>query len=92
MKRNAPSIEQPQSAGTAQGGSRPQPNRVVMATQAALESGAPQGEIHEVGVEASSLPRFRTVLTRRVRYWTDGAVIGSKTFLREVEAKIRDAS
>ena len=64
----------------------------VMATQAALESGASQEEIHEAGVEARSRPRFRTVLTRRVRYWTDGAVIGSKTFLREVEAKIRDAS
>ena len=64
----------------------------VMATQTALDAGASQDEIHEIGVETRSRPRFRTVLTRRVRYWTDGAVIGSKTFLREVEARIRDAS
>ena len=61
----------------------PQKLSAVMATQAALEAGASQDEIHEIAVETRSRPRFSTVLTRRVRYWTDGAVIGSKTFLRE---------
>ncbi len=61
-----------------------------MARQAAAESGADAEEIHAAGKQALLRPRFRTTLLRRVRYWTDGTVIGSKTFLREVEARFRD--
>ena len=61
----------------------------AMAMQAAAEAGASQDEIQETGIEARACPRFKTTLLRRVRYWTDGTVIGSKTFLREVEAIIR---
>ena len=60
-----------------------------MARQAVGEAGASQEEVYAVGEEARRTPRFRTTITRRVRYWTDGVVIGSKTFLLEVEARFR---
>ena len=60
-----------------------------MASQVAAEAGAPPEEIHAAGENARKRPRFRTMLMRRTRYWVDGAVIGSKIFLREVESRIR---
>ena len=44
----------------------------------------------EADVRARAAPHFRSTLLRRVRYWVDGSVIGSKTFLREMEARLRD--
>ena len=35
--------------------------------------------------------RFTVTVRRRVRYWTDGAVIGSELFVREVAATFTDA-
>ena len=35
--------------------------------------------------------RFTVTVRRRVRYWTDGAVIGSEVFVREVAATLTDA-
>jgi|APSaa5957512622_1039677.scaffolds.fasta_scaffold44353_2 hypothetical protein len=35
--------------------------------------------------------RFTVTVRRRVRYWTDGAVIGSELFVREVAATLTDA-
>ena len=39
----------------------------------------------------TSRDRFTVTARRRVRYWTDGAVIGSELFVREVAAKLFDA-
>jgi len=39
----------------------------------------------------STRDRFTVTARRRVRYWTDGAVIGSEIFVREIAATLTDA-
>jgi hypothetical protein len=47
------------------------------------EAGATTAEIEQAVAAAAPEPPALTVITRRVRYWTDGLAIGSKRFLRE---------
>jgi hypothetical protein len=47
------------------------------------EAGGSTAEIEQAVAAAAPEPPALTVITRRVRYWTDGLAIGSKRFLRE---------
>jgi hypothetical protein len=54
-----------------------------------VKRGADAGKIKEVLANRGRVP-MREFLRRRVRYFTDGAVIGSKGFLEEVFARARE--
>jgi REP element-mobilizing transposase RayT len=65
--------------------------RVEFARLTTAESGACTGEIDAAMQQAAPSPSFVLRLDRRVRYWTDGLIIGSKTFVRETAARVWDA-
>jgi len=46
----------------------------------------------EEAARTGSRDRFAVTVRRRVRYWTDGVVIGSETFVREVAANLFDTA
>jgi len=56
--------------------------RAELARVTAAERGASTEEIEKAQEEAKRVVPFELVVTRRVRYWTDGAIIGSKEFVR----------
>jgi REP element-mobilizing transposase RayT len=63
-----------------------------MARIAAGERGEDSATIFaEEEAARSSRDRFTVTARRRVRYWTDGVVIGSELFVRDVAAKLFDA-
>ena len=53
---------------------------------AASERGESTEEIEGAQKEAASGVPFELCVTRRMRYWTDGAIIGSKDFVRNFSA------
>jgi len=55
-----------------------------LARMAAAERQLDEDEIETAVAEALRGPTFDLVVTRRIRFWTDGAIIGSKTFIREL--------
>ena len=63
--------------------------RVEFARIAAAESGHGPEEIEQAMAEAECRPAFTTRLDRRVRYWTDGVIIGSKAFVLEIASAFR---
>ena len=62
--------------------------RSDMARVLAAERGLSPDEILEAAQEARKGGGFRLSATRRVRYWSDGAVIGSKLFVRRIAAEL----
>ena len=48
-------------------------------------------EIHERAERAAAGPGLLEVCNRRVRYWTDGGIIGGKLFVMEIAAQCRTA-
>ena len=60
--------------------------RTELARVAAAERGAGTEEIEDSQRKAASGVPFELCVTRRVRYWTDGAIIGSKDFVRNFSA------
>jgi hypothetical protein len=61
--------------------------RVNLAKTAALEAGMDEAEMDEMVDEAKRKPRFALTVTRRVRHWSDGAIIGSKLFVKNMAAE-----
>ena len=62
--------------------------RVDFARRLAWEAGATTEGIEEAMGSAATPPRFTLRLGRRVRYWSDGLVIGQKIFVREMAARV----
>ena len=62
-----------------------------MARVAALERGENLKEIAAAWEAARKGSGFVLTVRRRIRYWSDGAIIGSRTFVREVAAALIDA-
>ena len=65
--------------------------RADMARVAAAERGAPSEEIFAAAAEARRGDGFALTVGRRVRYWSDGAVIGSKLFVRTIGGELFDS-
>ena len=55
--------------------------RGELARVAAAERGEASEEIFEAKEQAKRGVPFRTTVTRRMRYWSDGAIIGSRAFV-----------
>lgn len=64
--------------------------RSELARLIAAENGATSGEIFDVAEAAKKEPDVWVRVDRRVRYWTAGAVIGSKAFVQSVYARFFD--
>jgi putative transposase len=62
--------------------------RADMARTIAAESGASGEEIREAHEAALKRPPLVLQATRRLRYWNDGAVIGSKLFVQGIAAEL----
>jgi len=60
--------------------------RVELARRTAAASGGSAEQIDAAMCEAEKSPSFVIRVDRRVRYWTDGLIIGSRTFVRETAA------
>jgi len=65
--------------------------RVEFARLTSAESGAGVEAIDAAMHQAGKAPSFVLRLDRRVRYWTDGLIIGSEAFVRETAARLWDA-
>lgn len=65
--------------------------RIEFARLAAAESRACPDRIDAAMQKAVRSPSFVLRLDRRVRYWTDGLIIGGKTFVRETASRLWDA-
>jgi len=65
--------------------------RVEFARITAAEAGACTDEIDAAMQKAEKTPLFILRVDRRVRYWTDGLIIGGKTFVRETAGRLWDA-
>ena len=63
--------------------------RVEFARVVSAESGHGTVDIEQAMAEAEREPEFTTRLDRRVRYWTDGAIIGGRTFILETVSAFR---
>ncbi len=61
--------------------------RTEFARICAWEHGKVGEEITKAMQDAEKRPSFALRADRRVRYWTDGLIIGSKTFVREMAAR-----
>lgn len=61
--------------------------RVEFARLHAAESGARPDQVEAAMRQAERAPAFELRLDRRVRYWSDGLVIGSEAFVRETAAR-----
>ncbi len=59
-----------------------------IARVAASERGEGSEAVFRAEAEARTVPSRRLVLTRRVRYWSDGAIIGSRSFVTNLTAHI----
>ena len=62
--------------------------RTDLARQRAEDEGASPAEIEEIVSDAGRCPAFLLRLDRRVRYWSDGLVIGGKEFVIETAAGV----
>ena len=62
--------------------------RADMGRTMAAESGADSKEIFEAYEQGQKRPPLVLQATRRLRYWSDGAVIGSKLFVQGIAAEI----
>ena len=62
--------------------------RAEMARTLAAEAGLDAAEREEAVAEAREGPGMRVRFGRRMRHWSDGAIIGSKAFVREVGAGV----
>jgi len=62
--------------------------RVDLARRLACEEGESTEKIEEAMTAAAARPRFTLRLGRRVRYWSDGLIIGRKIFVREMAARV----
>jgi len=65
--------------------------RVEFARLTASEAGSSAEQIDAAIHEAAGNPPFVLRLDRRVRYWSDGLIIGGKTFVREIAGRLWDA-
>ena len=63
--------------------------RVEFARIIAAETGQSTADIEQAMADADREPVFTTRLDRRVRYWTDGVIIGSRTFVLEIASAFR---
>lgn len=61
--------------------------RVDLARRTALENPTSTAEIEDAMAVAAQRPRFIVRLDRRIRYWSDGLVIGSKLFVQKMAAR-----
>lgn len=61
--------------------------RVRLARLVAAEAGMENEETEKVIQAAQMKPRFELRVGRRVRHWSDGAIIGSKVFVRSLTAE-----
>ena len=64
--------------------------RADMARLAAAERGESSEAIFAAEEAARKGPGFVLTAARRVRYWSDGAIIGSKLFVRNIAAAAVD--
>jgi len=63
--------------------------RIDLARRTALENPtSTTDEIEASMAAAAQRPRFVLRLDRRIRYWTDGLVVGSKKFVLETAARL----
>ncbi len=53
----------------------------------AIEAGMDGDGVGEAVREVKSKPRFALSVSRRVRHWSDGAIIGSRLFVRNMTAE-----
>jgi len=58
--------------------------RENLARTTAIESGLNESEVAAAVNDARWKPRFSLTVSRRVRHWSDGAVIGSKLFVKQM--------
>ena len=65
--------------------------RIEFARVRTAESGALGDEIDAAMQQAEKAPSFVLRIDRRVRYWTDGLIIGGKAFVRETASRLWDA-
>jgi hypothetical protein len=65
--------------------------RADMGRTMAAESGADTKEMVEAYEAGQKRPPLMLQATRRIRYWSDGAVIGSKLFVQSVAAELYGA-
>jgi hypothetical protein len=86
LKRRLPEFEGEQSRSNTLADIEKQ-LRVDLARRKAADAGAPPGAIEEAMTAAAKTPSFALRLDRRVRYWTDGLVIGTKKFVVEMAAR-----
>ena len=61
--------------------------RIEFARLGASETGASSDQVDEAQRQAARSPAFLLCLDRRVRYWTDGLIIGGKIFVREMASR-----
>jgi REP element-mobilizing transposase RayT len=64
---------------------------IHLARLVAIEAGMDDGEVGEAVREAKRKVRFALRVSRRVRHWSDGAIIGSKLFVRNMTAEFYGA-
>jgi hypothetical protein len=62
--------------------------RTDLARQRAEDAGASPAEAEEAASDAGRGPAFLLRLDRRVRYWSDGLVIGGRAFVVETAARV----
>ncbi|OPZ25377.1 MAG: Transposase IS200 like protein [Lentisphaerae bacterium ADurb.BinA184] len=65
--------------------------RIEFARLSAAKAGAGPAEIEAEMEKAAKTPSFVVQLDRRVRYWTDGLIIGGKAFVRETATRVLNA-
>ena len=66
--------------------------RIELARLQTAESGASTGDIEAAMREAEKAPSFVLRTDRRVRYWTDGLIIGSRAFVRDMANRLWDVA
>jgi len=64
--------------------------RIEFARIMAFEQGKSSDEIQGAMNPAKKDPKFVIAMDRRVRYWSDGLIIGSKMFIKEVASRFYD--
>lgn len=62
--------------------------RAEMRRTIVAESEAPMEQVIEAYEEAKKEVPLLLRMDHRIRYWTDGAVIGSKTFVQEISDRV----
>jgi REP element-mobilizing transposase RayT len=94
LKRTRGVLAMPQSAGRLPAGTRDLYRllKIDMARTIAVANGLSEEELRAVVEEASGDEPLRYSLMRRMRHWSDGAIIGGRAFVREVAGRWHGAA